>query len=214
MIYFNGTEGDFDALLKAEVGHQIMLRADTAEELDSLKKATRKAAKELKMRLRFEKDEHRVELGTRPKTEGLWHNSRGHYGYARITSREVPISAPSLTRPRGWNVDYTGANDWQRDSLDLAEAGGPQDGFRPPSSGGGPGEQVVLGKGSGAPIAATGSTPVLLGNATWYVSRSGEIQERGRNRSALAEKLGRQLRPDEYPVVDDAGNIHLASRGW
>lgn len=101
MIYFNGTEGDFDALLKAEVGHQIMLRADTAEELDSLKKATRKAAKELKMRLRFEKDEHRVELGTRPKTEGLWHNSRGHYGYARITSREVPISAPSLTRPRG-----------------------------------------------------------------------------------------------------------------
>jgi hypothetical protein len=211
-IQFTGEVNEVN-LAPAKVGDRISLRADWANELRGRKKELRKSAKALGMRLSWEKDEERFEMGTRPGTEGLWRNSLGHFAYARVTSKEAPLSAHGWDRPRGWNIDYDSTNHGAGTGLDLAFCGEPTDGFRSPSSHSGFGAKMGVRESKEYDRAKTAFEAAVSGDSPWHCVRRCRGKVQWLSRLALADKLGRQLMPDEDAVFHN-DQIILTSRGW
>lgn len=212
-INFEGEINEVN-LAKAEVGDQISLRADSANELKGRKKELKKSAKALGItKLSWEKDEERFEMGTRPGTMGLWRNSRGHYAQARIEAKRVPLSPHGWGRQNEYAIDYGSTDHGAGTGLDLAVPGDSPGGFRSPHSNSGFGKEMGVRESAVHDRSREDLTACVPGNAAWYCSRSRSQESRRELRSTLERRLGRRLYPDE-DAVDNNGEIVLTSRGW
>jgi hypothetical protein len=213
-IQFKGEVNEVN-LARAEVGDRISLYAGGSVELRLRKSELRKSAKALKMKLKWEKDEERIEMGTRPGTEGLWRNSRGHYAYARIMAREVPLSPHGWGRQNDYDIDHGSTDVGAGTGVDLAVPGEPSDGFRSPSSNSGFGAEMGIRESRLHDRAKEDIAACIPGNASWYCNADRRGKEERRARREMSRRLGRRLRPDESATYNEKlEDFVLTSRGW